>query len=193
MKPGKIIILNGTSSSGKTSIVAALQDMLAEPFLDAGIDKFIWMLPRRYMNRPLWNEVLGLATEAGPVGQRLMSGMHQTISALSRAGNNVVADHVLVERQWLLECSRLFSELPALFVGVRCPLEIVEQREASRQDRTLGQARAQLHLVHAHGIYDLEVNTAESSPEDCALQIKQRLENDSLPQAFIRLGQLNAS
>jgi len=190
MKPGKIIILNGTSSSGKTSIVAALQDMLAEPFLDAGIDKFIWMLPRRYLSRPLWDEVLGLATEAGPVGQRLMSGMHHTIAALSRAGNNVVADHVLVERQWLLECSRLFSELPALFVGVCCPLEVVERREAERKDRTLGQARAQFQLVHAHGIYDLEVNTAESSPEGCALIINQCLEDDNPPQAFKRLRQL---
>jgi len=190
MNPGKIIILNGTSSSGKTSIVAALQDMLAEPFLDAGIDKFIWMLPRRYLDRPLWDEVLGLATQAGPLGQRLMSGMHHTIAALSIAGNNVVADHVLVESQWLMECSRLFSELPAFFVGVRCPLDVVERREAERRDRTLGQARAQFRLVHAHGIYDLEVNTAESSSEDCALQIKQRLENGSPPQAFIHLRRL---
>jgi chloramphenicol 3-O phosphotransferase len=192
MKPGKIIILNGTSSSGKTSIVTALQDVLAEPFLDAGIDKFIWMLPKRYLDRPLWEEVLGLATEAGPVGRCLMSGMHHTIAALSRAGNNVVADHVLVERQWLMECSILFSELPALFVGVRCPLVVAEQREAARKDRTLGQARAQFHLVHAHCIYDLEVDTAASGPEDCALQIKQRLENGSPPQAFKRLGQLKA-
>ncbi len=192
MTPGKIIILNGTSSSGKSSIVAALQDILDEPFLDAGIDKFIWMLPRRYLDRPLWDEVLGLATAAGPVGRRLMSGMHQTIAALSRAGNNVVAEHVLVERQWLEECTRLFSALPALFVGVLCPLDVLEQREAARKDRTLGQARAQFHLVHAHSIYDLEVDTSKSSAEACALQIKQRLEDGSLPEAFKRLRQLSA-
>jgi len=192
MTPGKIIILNGTSSSGKTSIVTALQDILDEPFLDAGIDKFVWMLPRRYLDRPLWDEVLGLATEAGPVGHRLMSGMHQTIAALSRAGNNVVAEHVLVEREWLEECTRLFSELPALFVGVLCPLAVLEQREAARKDRTLGQARAQFHLVHAHGIYDLEVDTSESSAEACALQIKRCLEDGSSPGAFKRLRQLGA-
>jgi chloramphenicol 3-O phosphotransferase len=190
--PGKIIILNGTSSSGKTSIVRALQEILDEPFLDAGIDKFIWMLPRRYLDQPLWDQVLGRATEAGPVGHRLMSGMHQTIAALSRAGNNVVADHVLVERQWLEECARLFSELPALFVGVRCPLAVLEQREAARKDRTLGQARAQFHLVHAHGIYDLEVDTSASSAEACALQIKQRLEDGNPPDAFRRLRRMKS-
>ncbi len=51
MTPGKIIILKGTLGSGKTSIVTALQDMLDGPLLDAGIDKFIWMLPRRYLDR----------------------------------------------------------------------------------------------------------------------------------------------
>lgn len=187
MTPGTIILVNGTSSSGKTSIVRALQDVLEEPFLDAGIDKFIWMLPRRYLDRPLWDEVLGLATQAGPVGHRLMSGMHHTIAALSRASNNVVADHVLVEPAWLQECVRLFSELPALFVGVRCSLDVLEQREAARKDRTLGQARAQFDLVHAHGVYDLEVDTVASSAEACARQIKQYLESGRPWDAFKRL------
>lgn len=70
-----------------------------EPFLDAGIDRFLWMLPHRYLDRRLWDEVLGRATRAGPIGHQLMSGMHHAIAALSRAGNNVIADHVLVEPQ----------------------------------------------------------------------------------------------
>ena len=192
MATGKIIVLNGTSSSGKTSIARALQDLLDEPFLDAGIDRFLWTLPRRYLDRPLWDEVLGLATEAGPVGHRLMSGMHQAIAALSRAGNNVVAAHVLVEPVWLDECARLFSALPALFVGVHCPLEVLEQREAARKDRTLGQARAQFHLVHRHAVYDLEVDSSVASAEACALQIKRHLAAGSPPDAFKRLRQARA-
>jgi chloramphenicol 3-O-phosphotransferase len=82
---GKIILLNGTLSSGKSSIVSALQDILEEPFLNAGIDKFIWMLPWRYLKRPLWDAVLRLATEAGAVGQWLMSGMHQTMKSSAEA------------------------------------------------------------------------------------------------------------
>lgn len=189
MVPGTIIILNGTSSSGKTSIVRVLQRCLEEPFLDAGIDKFLWMLPHRYLDRPLWDEVLGLATEAGPVGHCLMSGMHHAIASLSGAGNNVVADHVLVEKSWLKECAELFSVLPAFFIGVRCPLEVLEQREASRRDRTLGQARAQYALVHAHNIYDLEVDTAQFTAEECAEQIMQHLRKGKAPTAFKCLAQ----
>ena len=188
--PGKIIILNGTSSSGKTSIIRALQEILEEPLLDAGIDRFIWMLPKRYLYRPLWDEVLGLATEAGSVGQRLISGMHQTIAALSKTGNHVAVDHVLVEPEWLQECTKLFHPLPAFLVGIHCPLEVLEQREAARKDRTLGQARAQIDLVHSHGIYDLEVDTSIYSAEDCARQIKQHLETSIPPNAFKRLYQM---
>ncbi|MBN1318868.1 MAG: hypothetical protein JXA42_25530 [Anaerolineales bacterium] len=190
MPTGKIIILNGTSSSGKTSILKVMQDILNEPFLEAGIDKFIWMLPKRYLDRPLWDEVMGLGAEAGPVGHRLVSGMHQTIAALSRSGNNVIADHVLVESKWMEECAKLFSVLDALFVGVRCPLEVLEQREAARNDRTLGQARAQYNLVHAHGIYDLEVDTAACSAEACAMQIKEYAEGNNTATALKRLRQL---
>jgi hypothetical protein len=62
---GTLILLNGASSSGKTSIAGALQSLMQEPILQAGIDKFIFMLPSRYLDRPLWDDVLGRATSAG--------------------------------------------------------------------------------------------------------------------------------
>jgi chloramphenicol 3-O phosphotransferase len=199
MNPGNIIILNGTSSSGKTSIVKALQQLLAEPYLDAGIDKFLWMLPKRYINEPeYWHQVFTyawpspgeLVIEAGPLGFQLMTGMHQAVAALARAGNHAIVDHVLLEPAWVAECAEVFHRLPALFVGVRCPLEVVEQRERDRRDRTLGQARAQFHKVHAHGLYDLEVDTSQLSPEQCAQRIAARLLDGPPPQALAILREL---
>ena len=102
--------------------------------------------------------------------------MHRTIAELSRTGNNVIAEHVLVEPAWLDECVALFSDLPAYFVGVRCPLEVLEERERSRKNRTLGQARAQYGLVHARAVYDLEVDTSLHSAAACAQQIKAMIE-----------------
>jgi chloramphenicol 3-O phosphotransferase len=186
---GTIIILNGASSSGKTSILTALQKRLAEPYLSAGIDKFIWMLPGRYLDRPLWDGVLGLATHAGPLGFQLFSGMHHAIAALARTGNNVIADHVLIEPAWVAECAHLFADLPAYLIGVRCPLEVLESREKDRRDRTLGQARAQYPFVHAHGVYDLELDTSLLSVDECAARIQQRLEDGNPPHAFKRINQ----
>ncbi|MCA9874794.1 MAG: hypothetical protein KC441_14085 [Anaerolineales bacterium] len=186
MNPGTIIFLNGTSSSGKSTILRALQDSLDEPYLEAGIDKFIFMLPRRYLERPLWDDVLGLAATAGATGHQLVAGMHRAIAALSAAGSHVLADHVLVEPAWVQECAALFADSSAYLIGVRCPLDVLEQREQARRDRTLGQARLQFDKVHAHGMYDLEVNTAVSSPAACAAQIKARLLAGP-PDAFKRL------
>lgn len=113
MTCGNIIFINGTSRSGKTTILRALQNLMDEPYLEAGIDKFIWMLPERYLNLPLWDDVLGLADKAGEMGHGLVHGMHQAITALSLAGINVLADYVLVEQNWVDECAELFAVLPA--------------------------------------------------------------------------------
>lgn len=185
--PGTIILLNGTSSSGKSSILSSLQTTFDEPFLDAGIDKFIWMLPKRYLDRPLWDDVLGLAIEAGDSGRKLFSGMHHAIAALSLRGNNVVADHVLVEKAWWVECAQLFHDLPAYLIKVHCPLEVLVEREARRPNRTPGQAEAQYHRVHMFPECDLEIDTDQSSPEACARLICERVTRGDPPRAFRQL------
>jgi chloramphenicol 3-O phosphotransferase len=186
MNPGKIIIINGTSSSGKTSLLHALQKILEEPYLEAGIDKFIFMMPERYLERPLWDDVLGLADRAGETGHRLFRGMHRAVAALSLAGIHVLVDHVLVEPAWVQDCREAFQGLPVYLIGVRCPLEVLEQRERSRRNRTLGQARLQFERVHAYCRYDFEVDTSIHDAEQCALQIKAWLDGDTQSGALFR-------
>src|SRR3712207_3501356 len=105
---GHIILLNGTSSAGKTTLAKALQTLFDEPYLRAGVDHFVFMLPGRYLNQPHWNEVYRYtwsadgsiaAIEPGPVGHRLMAAMHRSATACARAGLNVIVDHVLLDRQ----------------------------------------------------------------------------------------------
>jgi chloramphenicol 3-O phosphotransferase len=188
MKLGTIIFINGTSSSGKTSIVHSLQALLEVPFLEAGIDKFIWMLPERYLDRPLWDDVLGLADRAGATGHDLVRGMHRAVLALSQAGCNVIADHVLVESAWAKGCADLFAGLPAYLIGIQCPLDVLEQRERSRQNRTLGQARLQFPVIHKYALYDLKVDTSLFAPEECARFIRDRLNKP--PQALSQMHQM---
>lgn len=189
IEPGTIILLNGTSSSGKSSILSSIQNTFAEPFLDTGIDKFIWMLPKRYLDRPLWDDVLGLAVEAGDRGRSLFSGMHHAIAALSRRGNNVVADHVLVEKAWWSECAGLFHDRPAYLVKVFCPLDVLLEREARRPSRTPGQAQAQFDRVHLYPECDLEVDTSQLTADACARLIYERITSEIPPQAFQQLHQ----
>jgi len=65
-----------------------LQSLFEEPYLNAGIDKFIWMLPTRYLDPQLWDHVVGLATETGEMGSRFFSSMHKLIQPLSIEGLN---------------------------------------------------------------------------------------------------------
>lgn len=181
---GRIVVLNGTSSSGKSTLAKALQAALPEPALAVGIDTFVFALPKRYLDQPLWSEVFRYVRddatspdgpfriETGPLGEELVSGMHRSVAALAAAGLDVIVDHVLLEAAWLDECRRLWTDFDWWLVGVHCPLALVEERERDRRDRTLGQAAAQFAVVHAHGArYDVEVDTSELSPESAAARI----------------------
>ncbi|MBI5667052.1 MAG: AAA family ATPase [Chloroflexi bacterium] len=152
-----IILLNGTSSSGKSTLAKALQNTFDTPYLHVGIDTFIFMLPKAYLNPPLWYTVFeyhwqpdgSLIITTGPLGHQLMAAMHEAIAGLARAGFNIIVDHVMLEAAWLDDCVRLLRDFDVTFVGVRCRLAVVEQREWERKDRTLGQAKAQYSVVHA--------------------------------------------
>lgn len=177
MGQGNIIFLNGTSSSRKTSIVKCLQEILDDPYLHFSVDTFVFMLPEKYLNQ----------TDLPKVGSKVISCMHHCIAAAVSLGNNVIVDHVLENQDWLTECVEMLSDFPVLFVGVRCPIEEVERRERDRGDRQVGLARWQLGRVHAHEIYDFEVDTSIYNPMECALQIKEALQESPFPRAFTRL------
>jgi chloramphenicol 3-O phosphotransferase len=174
--PGTIVVLNGAAGAGKSSICRALQDRSESPFLYAGIDTFLRMLPASWLEGERWLDVMGRHDGPGETGRRLVSGMHGAVAALARAGNNVAMDHVMVERAWIAECAGLFAALPAWFVGVHAPLDVLERRERERPDRqaTIGEAAKQHRIVHASAAYDLELDTSRLSPDECADAILSR-------------------
>jgi chloramphenicol 3-O phosphotransferase len=185
--PGRIILINGTSSSGKTTLVKALQSTLPELWLEMGIDRFAYALPGRVLGRPTWPQLFRYVRPAGrldgpftiettPLGEKFISGMHATAAALAETGLNVIVDHVLLEQAWLDECARLWAGFSVLFVGVRCPLDVVLRRELERKDRTLGQAEAQFAVVHGWGDYDVEVDTSILTSDEAAAQIERAFE-----------------
>lgn len=196
MNKGKIIFLNGTSSAGKTSIARELQSILDEPYIFVAFDTFVDMLPEKFLATNAqadkgfhWIPVekenkKGVEVKTGPIGQMLVSGMHHSIAALVNLGNNVIVEHVLLEKKWLKECIELFSKFHVLSVGIHCPLEVVEKREKERGDRVVGQTRAMFSSVHFNEIYDLNVDTSLTNPKECAQQIKAFQEKNHSPGVF---------
>jgi chloramphenicol 3-O phosphotransferase len=125
----------------------------------------------------------GFEIVSGEAGQRLAAGMRAAVAAAARAGNDVIADDVLLDRGWLAEWAGALAGLETLFVAVIVPLEVLEEREPQRGDRILGEARAQVEVVHAGLSYDLELD-GTAGPERSAAAIATALENATRPRAL---------
>jgi chloramphenicol 3-O phosphotransferase len=181
--PGRIILLNGASGSGKTSIAEQLLLVLDEPWFHLPVDAINAMRSRQ--------RTLELSpADLELVLARTRAGFHRAVAGMAAAGNDVIADHVLSERWRLLDCLAVFAAFDVVFVGVRCAPAELARRERLRGDREPGLALAQHERVHAHGRYDLECDTTNASPLDCALSIKAflaRARDRNEPSAFDEL------
>ena len=173
-----IVLLNGTSSSGKTALAKALQRALPSPHLHLGIDTVVFALPGRWLDAPLWHEVFAysgadpdLVITAGPLGDKLVAALHRMVASAAGAGWGVVVDHVLLDPRWVADAASAFRPYAVLSVAVRCPLDELVRRERERRDRTVGQARAHFDVAHAYARYDVEVDTSTASPDECAATI----------------------
>jgi chloramphenicol 3-O phosphotransferase len=75
-----------------------------------------------------------------------------------------------------------------LFVAIHCDPDELERRQRQRSDRNPNFTREYLASAqiraHAHGIYDLEVDTTHLTPHQCADIIKEHLQNGPTPEAF---------
>ena len=176
-----IILLNGVGSVGKSSIARALQTITAEPFLHVAMDAFLDMMPARYWDHPdgITFETVqqdgkpSVIIRSGPVAERILRGMRQSIAAMAHEGNNLIADDVLLENE-MADYAALLAGFTFHTVGVFAPLDVLEARERERGDRLIGLARWQYDRVHQGKRYDLELDTSSSTPSECATLIKQK-------------------
>jgi chloramphenicol 3-O phosphotransferase len=178
---GRVVLLHGTSSSGKTTVARAVQALSEEPWLRLGIDAFWGAIDERWMEHGprasdgfRWREDATIVP--GPVGERLAAGMRAAVAACARYGNDVLVDDVFIDRRSLDGWRTELAGLEWLLVGVFAPLPVLEQRERSRGNRIAGEARAQADVIHSDIEYDLTVDTALQSPEACARAILAALE-----------------
>ncbi|HEX8729513.1 MAG TPA: AAA family ATPase [Ktedonobacterales bacterium] len=173
----QIILLNGGSSSGKTSIAIDLQELLPTTWLRFSIDDLVEALPASLFTR---SEGLTFGENGevrpGPEFQRLEAAWMQGIAAMARAGASIIIDDVFLSGVAARDRWRTsLAGLSVLWVGVRCAPQVAAAREQARQDRNSGMAAAQAQIVHVGMQYDLEVDTTFASPRDCAERIAERM------------------
>ena len=128
MTKGRILFLNGVTSSGKTFIVEALQERDDVFFHVVANDLFQEMVGDKYLRQDYWKYL-----------SEVIIMMYHAAKLFSDMGKNVLIDGILVEReqirphyQQLLE---IMKDSPLDIIEVYCPLEICKQRNIQRGDR----------------------------------------------------------
>lgn len=161
MEKGRIIFLNGVTSSGKTSIVEALQEREDIFFYVVANDLFQEMVGEKFLRENYWKYL-----------SEVIIMMYHTAKLYSDMGKNVLIDGILVEReeikphyQQLLE---IIGDNPFDLVEVYCPLDICRQRNINRGDRYETQSEEQYALMEKNIKYSMKVDTSIYSSVECA-------------------------
>lgn len=89
-RPGRVILLNGASSSGKSSIGRSLQWTLVDPWFLFPVDVLGAM-------RAVERTRDGDAHEVDSILRRTRLGYHRAVAALASVGNDVIMDYPLSE------------------------------------------------------------------------------------------------
>ncbi|MBB4752018.1 chloramphenicol phosphotransferase CPT family protein [Actinoplanes lobatus] len=178
-RAGRIILLNGASSSGKSSIGRALLPLLPDPWFFVPVDAI------NAMRSTVHTRVLD-DTDITEMLTRTRLGYHRAVAAMASAGNDVIMDYPLSEQWRVADLLETLAEYDVTLVEVRCSPDELERRERRRGDRPIGLALSQA-LVYTHGEFDIVVDTTDTGPGECAEQIVRSLGALVSPKAFDRL------
>jgi chloramphenicol 3-O phosphotransferase len=178
-----VVVLNGGSSSGKTSIARCLQELLPRPWLRLSIDDLVAALPGdQQAERGLITFASDGAVAVGPRFRTVEAAWSAGVAAMARAGTGVIYDDVFLGGGGSQARLRLALEgLEVLWVGVRCDPGVAGAREAARADRVPGMAASQAEIVHLGVDYDLVVDTTSTSTMACAQLVLSHMAPSEAP------------
>jgi len=208
---GTIIILNGPSASGKSSIQNEIQQQFDELYLKVGIDTFFDALipdpnlsdfekTKRFAQYTKAGELIRsgeikqdtnghqiVPLTVGSAGDKIISGMHAAIAAYASKGNNLVVDYILYKPDWQPDLVNALLNQKVYFIGINAPLAILEEREKKRGTSPIGHARSHYDTVHQGMIYDLELDVSNLTPAQSAAKIKKFVLDTPSPTALEKL------
>lgn len=157
----KIILLNGPSSSGKSTLASTLQTLIkdrnSEEYAIISIDDFLQMTTKEVIYEEDVFEISSKLCDKSIEMLRLQQG--------------IIIDHVITSERIFKQLIENLNLYNIYLVHVTCPLHELRRREDERKNRCFGSAEASYeHLFPKEG-YDLTVDTFVSSSKECSLQI----------------------
>lgn len=181
-----IIIINGTSSSGKSSVCQVLQRKLGDGCLNFGTDGYLSMLGNKFLelnpNNPdvcTPNDICyAKKHDDGSyeiVPGKLCSKLYQTIpdilDVVAKQGFNIVVDSFITTQDELKPYKERLAKYNMFFVYLYATEQIIESREETRGNRLKGSAIHWLKHFVCKDDHDIIVDTSAVSVEEICNKI----------------------
>ncbi len=191
---GTVVVLNGPSGSGKSSIQKEFQYlMMPNLWIKVGIDSlFDSPMPNitpenlaywQKSNPIRWVETTKdaqghsvISLFVGPQGDRVAYGMNSAIAEYAKNGSNVIVDYIAYKKEWLDDLREKLKGIKTHWVKVTISLPVLEAREAARGTSPAGHARSHYDTVHWDAQYDFEISTETETPLEIAKKIAKAIE-----------------
>jgi chloramphenicol 3-O-phosphotransferase len=150
MTAGQLLLLTGTTGSGKTTTCNEFVARRDELWLHFGADQFLGgVMPRKFVDggprahEGLQKVPIDPANPDGPrtlrlgrYGLQMFDTFHAMVAAGVRAGQRFIVDHITtVDPPLLQSCITHFRDLPVFFVALKPPLEVIPERLDGRLDK----------------------------------------------------------
>ena len=189
---GTVIILNGPSVAGKSSLQKAFQGlMLPQLWIKLGIDTLfdralpdvsletieLWQKenPIRWVETTKDRDQNSIITLfVGEAGEQVAYGMNSAIAAYAKNGCNIIVDYIAYKKEWLDDLRIKLKDVQAYWVKVTIPLSILEDREVARGTSPKGHARSHYATVYWDLNYDFEVQTDKWNAQELAQKIRKQ-------------------
>lgn len=174
-RSGRVILLNGASSAGKSTLARNLQLLLKEAAMIFSMDDYL------AMSRGKHETALDAVRESG---LPFIESFHAAIAEAARKGALVIVDHVIGESpRWIQDLLNRLDGIPRILVRVECRQDVLLERERRRTDRTPAPAHAQRQHagIHRHFPHDFSIDTSADTPRKCAMRLISLLPGEFLP------------
>ena len=150
-KGRSILLLNGPSSAGKTTLAHEIQAHTPSDWYWLPLDAFFDAVPSRLWDRD------------ESAGFRMAYNLHHDCVKLANdRGLNVIVDTVICGRDTFAALGRCLAGYDVTMVKVTCPVEELNRRELAWGDRDIGLAAGQVD-----NLVPQTCTTSSSTPPCC--------------------------
>jgi len=192
MATGRIVIITGPSSAGKTSIISAFRETQAaigRYWHSVGVDDVLGRLHWRWvdvgwpsgpgpfapMGMAIVNDGEHARIRIGPLLRSLLRGYQAGAVAIAGEGVDVLVEDVIFDQEHLEGWYGILADRDARFVDVRCDADEMARREAERSDRPRGLARAERLAAYTRPDFDLTLDTTSTTSGENARRLSRYL------------------